>query len=384
MVVGGCGFLGHHIVNLLSGSHGSSQISVLDLHTTRNRLPASSKVQYFDADITSADSIRPVFQKVKPDVIIHTASPTLLGADEKLMRKVNVEGTRTLLELAGETKVKAFVYTSSASVISSSTRELINATEEWPYVPKAKQNDYYSQTKADAEALVIAANRKPEYNNLLTTALRPAGLVGEGDVQIIPQMLRALRKGQTGFQLGDNDNLFDFTYVGNAAHAHVLAAVALLGTHSESQLKVQAASEDDSSAPWIPSDERVDGEVFHVTNDSPIYFWDFPRLVWRCAGDTRGNNVWVIPKDWGLLLATIFEWVFWLWGGKPNLTRREVNYACITRYYSCDKAKRRLGYEPITGLEEGIRRGVTWALKREEQEEAEKKASGGAAEKKQQ
>jgi sterol-4alpha-carboxylate 3-dehydrogenase (decarboxylating) len=31
-------------------------------------------------------------------------------------------------------------------------------------------------------------------------------------------------RGQTHFQIGDNNNMFDWTYVGNVAHAHILAA----------------------------------------------------------------------------------------------------------------------------------------------------------------
>ena len=36
----------------------------------------------------------------------------------------------------------------------------------------------------------------------------------------------------------------------------------------------------------------------------------------------------------------------------------------MTRYYNIDKAKRRLGYKPIVGLEDGVRRGVADAIKR--------------------
>jgi len=57
------------------------------------------------------------------------------------------------------------------------------------------------------------------------------------------------------------------------------------------------------------------------------------------------------------------EWVFWIFRlGKPNLTRQQVKYTCMTRFYNIDKAKERLGYRPIMGLDEGIRRGVKDAL----------------------
>lgn len=203
----------------------------------------------------------------------------------------------------------------------------------------------------------MEANRKS--GQMLTVSIRPAGIVGEGDVQAIPSMLKAYEKRQTRFQLGENENLFDFTYVGNVAHAHILASVALLNTHVL------------STAPL--DHEKVDGEAFFITNDSPVYFWDFPRMVWKAAGDTtEPKNVWIIQKDWGLALATILDWVFWVFRQTPNLTRKQVRYSCMTRYYNIDKAKRRLGYKPIVGLEEGVVRSVKWFRKQEE-ERAEKK-----------
>lgn len=37
-------------------------------------------------------------------------------------------------------------------------------------------------------------------------------------------LYQVYERGQTHFQIGDNTNLFDWTYVGNVAHAHILAA----------------------------------------------------------------------------------------------------------------------------------------------------------------
>lgn len=37
-------------------------------------------------------------------------------------------------------------------------------------------------------------------------------------------LYQAYQRGQTHFQVGDNNNLFDYTYVGNLAQAHLLAA----------------------------------------------------------------------------------------------------------------------------------------------------------------
>lgn len=246
--------------------------------------------------------------------------------------------------------MKAFVYTSSASVVHDTVSDLVNADERWPVLRAPLQREYYSETKGIAEEVVLAANRK--YGDMLTLALRPAGIFGEGDMQMIPNMLKAFENGQTKFQLGDNDNLFDFTYVGNVAYAHVLAAVALMDTHALGTKPLDH--------------ERVDGEAFFVTNGEPVYFWDFARMVWKCAGDeTVPGDVWVIGKEVGLALATAVEWVFWGIGRVPNLTRGKVRYSCMTRFYCVDKARARLGYRPRWGVEEGVRRTVEWFAERD-------------------
>ena len=66
------------------------------------------------------------------------------------------------------------------------------------------------------------------------------------------------------------------------------------------------------------------------------------------------------------------EWVMWAIGRPSKLTRRQVRYSCMTRYYDISKAKRRLGYAPIVGLDEGIQRGVQ-ALLEQQRVEGEKK-----------
>jgi sterol-4alpha-carboxylate 3-dehydrogenase (decarboxylating) len=154
LVIGGCGFLGHHIVDLLLESY-KCTLSVLDLRTTRNRRPESDNVQYFDGDITSLSSILPIFEKIKPDIVIHTASPVAVGESSEskaklrnaMYKKVNVDGTQCVIEACQKTGVKGLVYTSSASVISDTETDLVNADERWPVVPAKNQKEYYSTTK---------------------------------------------------------------------------------------------------------------------------------------------------------------------------------------------------------------------------------------------
>jgi sterol-4alpha-carboxylate 3-dehydrogenase (decarboxylating) len=177
--------------------------------------------------------------------------------------------------------------------------------------------------------------------------MRPAGLFGEGDPQMTPSLLTLYYTKKTGFQLGPNNNLFDFTYVGNVAHAHILAALALLTTYNS------------STAPL--DHEKVDGEAFMITNDTPIYFWDLPRMFWREAGSDLGTeHVWTISKEIGLPLAGIVEGICKIIGVPTKFTRKGFKFSCMTRYYDITKAKTRLRYTPLWTLQEGVRLATIW------------------------
>jgi len=346
LVIGGCGFLGHHIVKQLTlpGFLGTA-VSVLDLDTRRNRQPS---VSYYEADITSANDVRRVYLEAKPQVVIHTASPIFSSKSGDIYHAVNVEGTRILLETAGQTgHTVAFIYTSSPSVVHDGASDLVMADERLPVLRGSSQPEIYNRTKGIAENYVLAANRR--CNGIVTCAIRPSNMFGAGDTQLLSALLNTCKQGTTRFQLGDNSNLFDFTCVSNAAHAHILAAQQLLDT-----------------TPDTPADKKVNGEAFLITNDQPYYFWDFVHAVWGAARyQIKPEEVWVIPVGLGLFIAEILEWMFWLFSfgsREPNLTKKKIRYSALTRTFRIDKAKSRLKYEPIMEIGEGIRTGVKWYL----------------------
>ncbi|KAI1437533.1 C-3 sterol dehydrogenase/C-4-like protein [Xylaria sp. CBS 124048] len=353
LVIGGCGFLGHHVVNLLLRDW-KSNVSVIDLKCQRNRRPDSDGVTYVEADITDNDGLLKAFDRLKPDVVIHTASPPAQGASHvsnEIFYKVNVEGTRAVIAACQQSGVKALVYTSSASVISDNKSDLINANEEYPVIRGKLQSEYYSETKAHAEQLVLEANRSQD-SKLLTTAIRPSGIFGEGDMQLVYHAVGAYRGGNDKVQVGANTNMFDFTYVENVAHAHLLAARALLVTYAS------------KTAPL--DHEKVDGEAFLISNGSPVYFWDMMRSIWREAGSQRGtDHAWIMSRDVGIILGYLSETFAALLRRQPTLTRQRIIYSTMTRYYNISKARNRLGYEPIVSLNDGVKRTVKWTLEQE-------------------
>lgn len=228
--------------------------------------------------------------------------------------------------------------------------------------------EYYSETKALAEQIVLAANRNKDYNNLLTCAIRPAGIVGEKDYggfsNGVLTTASVAPDWQLHFQLGEGDNLFDNTYVGNVVYAHLLAAEALIQTY------------DRGVAPL--NHEKIDGEAFIVTNDSPAYFWDTCRYLWTRYGRTvNPSKIWVLPEGFATFAGGAAEITNWITGRKGKLTRQSVKYACMDRYYSCEKLKRRLKYVPVVEIEEALSRSVrSFAIEEREGKAAEASKKG--------
>ncbi len=89
-------------------------------------------------------------------------------------------GTKYLLRATESTgSTKAFVFTSSASVIHDGTSDLINVDDATPHVLLPAQKSVYSHSKAIAKQLVLEANYKT--GKMLTCSLRLSSMFGEDD-----------------------------------------------------------------------------------------------------------------------------------------------------------------------------------------------------------
>ncbi|OGW79040.1 MAG: hypothetical protein A2Z83_02135 [Omnitrophica bacterium GWA2_52_8] len=108
-------------------------------------------VYFHRTDMEDRESLRDLLQHVRPDYLVHAwaiCDLDLCEAEPALPQRINVEGTRRILELASEiSNLKKFVYISTDHVFNGDTG---GYAEDHPTCPKHQ----YGKSKEEAERLV--------------------------------------------------------------------------------------------------------------------------------------------------------------------------------------------------------------------------------------
>ncbi|GKV03714.1 hypothetical protein SLEP1_g15971 [Rubroshorea leprosula] len=343
VVTGGRGFAARHLVEMLL-RYEIFSVRIADLPAKIELEPQeedgvlgealrSGRAQYISADLRNKSQVLQAFEGA--EVVFHMAAPNSSINNFQLHHSVNVEGTKNVIDACVELKVKRLIYTSSASVVFDGIHGIFNGNESLPY--PEKHIDSYSTTKAEGEGLVIKSNG---ISGLLTCCLRPSGIFGPGDRLFVPALVSAARAGKSKFIIGDGNNIYDFTYVENVAHAHICAERAL--------------------AAGGETTEKAAGQAYFVTNMEPIKFWEFVSQILEGLGYERPRIK--IPAIVVMPIAHVIEWAYRLFGPYgmkvPQLIPSRIRLLSGNRSFDSTKAKERLGYEPLVPLQEGIKRTI--------------------------
>jgi sterol-4alpha-carboxylate 3-dehydrogenase (decarboxylating) len=143
VVTGGLGCVGLAVTKCLLARISGAKIHILDVSLPASRdsfsfseeIETNPFVEYHKVNVTDYASTAAILQTVKPQVVIHTAglvpnAARQLGFGDAYVEKVNVDGTRNVLNAARDAGVKAFVLTSSCDVVKrNSWKDLINVSE---------------------------------------------------------------------------------------------------------------------------------------------------------------------------------------------------------------------------------------------------------------
>ena len=319
LVTGGNGFLGGEICRQLR-ARGDAVRSV-----SRRAAPALAAmgVESLQGDLSvPADAARAV---AGVDAVIHVAALAGVAGAWSLYQSANIDATANVLAACRAAGVARLVYTSTPSV-AKGRGPLVRAVESTDY-PAADFLTHYQRSKAQAEAMVLAANDA----GLATCALRPHLIWGPGDTNLGPRLVARSRAGRLRF-VGDGQQLVDGTYVENAAAAHLLAL--------------------DRLRPGAPPA----GRAYFIANDEPVTLATLMNGILRSSGApvvTRG-----VPKALAWALGAVLERV-WEWlrrPGEPPMTRFLALNLSSELTFDLRAARQDLGYAPAVSVAEGLRR----------------------------
>jgi len=302
VVTGGAGFIGSHLVRALVAA--GDVVRVLDdLSTGRreNLAGVEDGLELHEADVRDAPAVRKAVEGMEL-VFHHAALPSVPRSVEDPLTsfEVNARGTLNVLDAARRAGVQRVVYAGSSSAYGNSPE--LPKREDMAQQPRSP----YAADKLHGENLCRAFHAA---YGLPCVVLRYFNVFGPRQspdspyAAVIPHFLSAVLDGRPPLVHGDGRQTRDFTYVDNVVEANLLAA------------RAAAAA----------------GEIINVGAGSRTDLLGLLEVMFEVCGRR------VEPG---------FD------GPRPGDVRDSL--ADLT------KARELLGYEPRVGLEEGLRRTVTW------------------------
>jgi UDP-glucuronate 4-epimerase len=309
LVTGGAGFIGSHLVDRLL-AEGNWRVTVVDdfndfyaPEVKRNNIRAhqeSPLYQLHEADIRDRAALEEVFQEEQFDCIVHLAARAGVRpslSEPLLYTETNINGTLNLLELARQHEVEQFVFGSSSSVYGINAK--VPFSEEDPVRQPISP---YAATKAAGELLCHTYSHLYGIRSVALRFFTVYGARQRPDLAI-HKFAKLIDEGRAIPVFGDGTTRRDYTYIDD-----IIAGV-------RSAIDYRASNY----------------EVFNLGESETV---ELKELIALLEKELDRHAV----IDWQPLQP----------GDVPQT------------FADVSKARRLLGYDPQTKIEDGIKRFVEW------------------------
>jgi UDP-glucose 4-epimerase len=304
LVTGGAGFIGSHLSRaLLERGYDVRILDDLSTGSLENLSDIESSIDFLRGDVRDPVTLRDATGGVR--AVFHLAALASVARsmeEPEETHAVNVTGTLQLLQACHANGVARVVFSSSSSVYGDAPalpkRENLELEPRSPYAVSKLAAEQYVLAYARAGLVEGVALR---YFNIFGPRQDPLGPYAA----VIPLLMRAAMLGSTFTIFGDGRQTRDFTYVDNAVQANILGMTTPAPQASGQVVNVGAGVRT-SLLQLVQSVEKLAGMRIGIDHRPPR------------AGDVRDS------------LADV------------------------------ERARRALGYLPLVGLDEGLRRTWTW------------------------
>ena len=348
MVTGGTGFIGGRFSECIAREGAVVHILARDPEKADRARKAGYRVTL--GDLADPDAIREAVRGC--DQVYHCAHAFSLGMKDAI--RVNVGGTRTLLEAARDEGVSRFIYLSSVAVYGQTPPDGTGESRDTPLT-----GDPYSDSKILSEQEVISFSKK---YGLPVVILRPAIVYGPDSRFWSIGIIEALR-AKHPIVVGKGDGLCNSLYIDNLVDAMILAGTV----------------------------DGVEGEAFIITDGVPCTWREYVGRYARMMGMESPPScpkwlAWIVAMKSKFLVMMIDRLRetpgreparFLVRGFRFTLKAirelhlrlcaflpRDIRYFTHRAAFDIHKAREILGYRPRVSLDDGMTKTEEW-LRRE-------------------
>jgi len=318
LVTGATGYLGHRLA--LTLAERNNEVRILVRNPNSQNIPHHKNIKVFTGDITERQSIATAIKRCQQ--VYHTAALVkAFDKDSTLFYKVNVEGTRNLLESAIEAGVEKFLLTSSCSVIGPTIKKAMCENDK----RIAPLDNDYDATKHLAENLVKEYGKK----GLYTVIVSPSKVFGPSGFEAksisVNTIISKFIKGEPTFIPMPSNLIANYCFIEDVIEGHILAM----------------------------SKGNV-GENYILGGEN-ISFSEFFNTI-KTLSEKKGKLI-EIPKFIMKTLA-VMQWLQYKATNKePLITENGIRQIYCNKIFSSEKAIRKLGYQ-ITPLKVGLQQTI--------------------------
>jgi nucleoside-diphosphate-sugar epimerase len=303
--------------------HAAEQAPLLEI--------VAPSVETVVGDVRDPATVDRLFDALGPATVFNSAGVIHPEGRTRELFDVNVGGTQLVLDRARREGVTRFVHVSSNSPFGANPTPDDRFTEDSPYNPYLA----YGQSKMEAEQLV---RRSYDRGDLATVIIRAPWFYGPFQPERQTRFFSTVRRGMFPIP-GPGTNLRSLAYTGNLV---------------DGLLRSEVADAAPGGAYWVADAEPYElGEVIQGVRDAL-----------QAEGFTVSQRQPHLPAIVGNAAAGLDAFL----QGRGLYVQALHVLGEIKDTIACDisKARADLGYEPKTGLVEGMRASVRWCVERGE------------------
>ncbi|MDX9866690.1 MAG: NAD-dependent epimerase/dehydratase family protein [Kiritimatiellia bacterium] len=310
LVTGGSGFLGINLIRHLRGK-GVTDIRSIDL--VPFDYPERGEVDAVVGDIRDVGALRKVMEGVT--WVVHTAAALPLYSEHDIMT-TDVDGTRNVMTLAREARVRRAVMISSTAVYGIPDHHPLLETDRLVGVGP------YGRAKILAEEECLAARRQ----GLCVPIIRPKSFVGPERLGVFALFYDWAHTGHGFPMIGSGKNRYQLLDVEDLCGAIWLA------------LTGEEAVVNDTF--------NIGAKAFGTMREDYQAVLDAAGHGKRIRGFPAAPMIWTLRFLEWLHLSPLYKWVY--------------ETACEDSFVSIEKAERVLGYAPKYSNRDALVRNYRW------------------------